>query len=102
MAHAPDVPELAPDLAAAFVHRVGHQAPARDLLRGVDSGGAVVAVALGADRRRLAEQDLRAVRTRTLRVVLGHHRGGDVAGHLGAGTGERCEVEGHVVPNRER
>src|SRR4029434_4697342 len=84
--NAPDVPELAEDVAALLVDGVGDQAPAIDLFLAVNARGPGVPLALlgylrgfGIDERR----------RRTLRVVAGVQRRRYVAGLPRARARER-------------
>ncbi len=59
----PDVHQLRDDVPALGVHRVGDQAPARDLLVAVQTGGVRVALADGGGLRALGD-DQAALRRR--------------------------------------
>lgn len=77
VAQAPNVPELREDAPAVGMHSVGHLAPARDLLGGVDAGRPRVALAERRHIRAFTDDETGA---RTLRVVRGHQFVGDIAG----------------------
>lgn len=81
----PDVPELQEDAPAGGVHRLGHVAPATDLVIGPDAGGVGIAYAHRRDRGGLAEDQ---AGIGALGVVLGHQGVGHAA-FIGAAAGQR-------------
>ena len=95
MAHASHMPQLAPDLAARGVDRIGHLFPSIDLGFGMDTRSCVVAMCLRRDRGGFTEKNVSSIRSGTLGVVLGHHGVGHIAGHAGSSARERCEVKTH-------
>ncbi len=78
------MPDLHEDPAALGVDRIGHPAPAFDLLGGVDAGRVLIALRGVGDLRRLGDDEAGAG---ALAVIFGHQRGGHEAG-TGAVAGE--------------
>ena len=77
MRNSSDMPELNGDPAAGRMHGIGHFLPAGDLLRRMDPRRARVAVALGADRRSLGQDQAGG---RALAVILDDQVGRHIAG----------------------
>ncbi|MDT4848655.1 hypothetical protein FQZ97_827510 [compost metagenome] len=92
--HAPDVPELADDLAARVMHGIGDAPPGRHLLLGVDARGEGIAASLAGDVGGLRDEQAgggplpvilhRQLRVHTVhgRAGTGQRRHGDPVGHL--------------------
>jgi len=75
------MPQLHHDAPASGMHGVGHGFPGLHLFVAVQSGGIGVAMAFGADRRGLADDEAGPMlRMCPLRVVRGHQRGGHLPG----------------------
>ena len=100
MRKAPNMPQLADNLAAGGVHGVGHQLPARHLFVSPDAGRQCIAAALLRDIGRLADDQAGAG---ALGVVFGVQRVRHaIVAHAAArqrchhdAVGQRQRAEGH-------